>query len=106
MPVNGRPELRLPRPDHRAWLDQMPGSKVPVIRQPFQPGDLLPFWAYGGLVDENILYHRDEDPLQETNLAAAAGSSPTALENGMSEILRDALRSLEAPEDLFQRLGL
>ena len=25
----------------------MPGSDVPVIRQPFDAGDLLPFWAYG-----------------------------------------------------------
>jgi hypothetical protein len=106
MPVNGRPELRLPRPDHRAWLDQMPGTKIPVIRQPFQPGDLLPFWAYGGLVNENILYHRGDDPLQERNLVAEVGSSPTSLENDMSELLRDALRSLEAPDDLFQRLGL
>lgn len=106
MPVNGRPELRLPRPDHRAWLDQMPGTKIPVIRQPFQPGDLLPFWAYGGLVNENILYHRGDDPLQERNLVAEVGSSPTSLENDMSELLRDALRSLEAPDDLFERLGL
>jgi hypothetical protein len=66
----------------------------------------LPFWAYGGLVNENILYHRGDDPLQERNLVAEVGSSPTSLENDMSELLRDALRSLEAPDDLFQRLGL
>ena len=34
-----------PRPDDRAALDLMPGSDVPVIRQPFEPGDLLPFWV-------------------------------------------------------------
>ncbi|MGH8631371.1 MAG: sulfatase-like hydrolase/transferase, partial [Burkholderiales bacterium] len=43
MPVPSRPELRLPLPDERAVLDRMPGSKVPVIRQPFRAGDLLPF---------------------------------------------------------------
>ena len=29
MPVHHHPELRLPRPDDRAWLDRMPGSDVP-----------------------------------------------------------------------------
>ena len=47
MPIPTMPDLRLPRPDRRATLDFMPGSDVPVIRQPFQPGDLLPFWAMG-----------------------------------------------------------
>ena len=106
MPVHGRADLRLPRPDHRAWLDHMPGSTVPVIRQPFQEGDFLPFWAYGGLVDEHILYSRDDDPLQQHNLAAKQGSSMSTVESALYEQLRDALRSLEAPEDLVQRLGL
>lgn len=106
MPVHGRPDLRLPRPDQRAWLDHMPGSNVPVIRQPFQPGDLLPFWAYGGLVDEHILYSRADDPLQEHNLAAPVGSAITPLEKDLSEGLREALQSIQAPGDLFERLGL
>ena len=41
----GHAHLRLPRPDERAWLDRMPGTKVPVIRQPFEPGDMIPYWA-------------------------------------------------------------
>lgn len=106
MPVHGRPDLRLPRPDHRAWLDQMPGSSVPVIRQPFQPGDLLPFWAYGGLVDEHIVYSRSEDPLQERNLAAPAGSPMSSVEKDLAEQLRDALQSIAAPDDVVERLGL
>ena len=42
MPIHAFREIRLPRPDDRAWLDRMPGSKVPVIRQPFVSGDLNP----------------------------------------------------------------
>ena len=34
-----------PKPDDRAALAHMPGSTVPVLRQPFQAGDLLPFFA-------------------------------------------------------------
>ncbi|HLI79507.1 MAG TPA: sulfatase-like hydrolase/transferase, partial [Candidatus Binataceae bacterium] len=35
MPILSRPELKLPLPDDRAVLARMPGSTVPVIRQPF-----------------------------------------------------------------------
>ena len=45
MPIPAFPQIRLPRPDGRATLDRMPGTDVPVIRQPFEPGDPLPFWA-------------------------------------------------------------
>ena len=46
MPVHGLEDaVRLPPPDRRARLDFMPGSDVPVIRQPFEPGDRLPFWV-------------------------------------------------------------
>ena len=38
----GTTQLRMPKPDERAWLDRMPGSKVPVIRQPFQAGRPAP----------------------------------------------------------------
>ena len=47
MPIMSAPELRLPRPDDRAELARMPGSDVPVIRQPFGAGDDVPFWAWG-----------------------------------------------------------
>lgn len=106
MPVHGHPELRLPRPDERAWLDYMPGTRTPVIRQPFHPGDMLPFWAYGGLVDENILYSRADDPQQERNMAAPAGTEMSTLENDLLEGVRESLRSMQAPDDLMQRLGL
>ena len=37
----------------------LPGSDVPVIRQPFDPSDDLPFWA-GGRFDGDLLYDRRE----------------------------------------------
>ena len=60
-------------PTHRATLGAMPGTTAPVIRQPFAPGDLLPFWAYGMPVDDHHLY--DVDDVDETeNLAASPGA--------------------------------
>ena len=49
MPIRALPGYRMPRPDDRAWLDRSPGSDVPVIRQPFDPSDDLPFWGMGAL---------------------------------------------------------
>jgi arylsulfatase A-like enzyme len=103
MPVHALPDLRLPRPDARARLDLMPGSDVPVIRQPFVEGDMLPFWAMGGLVDRNILYSR-EDSDQTQDLTLVEGHEE--LEARMIRILRDALTEISAPDDLFVRLGL
>ena len=40
-------------------LDRSPGSDVPVIRQPFDPSDDLPFWAVGGF-NGDLLYDRLE----------------------------------------------
>lgn len=106
MPVNGRPDLRLPRPDHRAQLAFMPGSGVPVIRQPFVEGDFLPFWAYGGLIDRHLLYERGHDPDQVRNLAASPDEPISDLENHMIENLRNALGSIDAPDDVLVRLGV
>jgi arylsulfatase A-like enzyme len=106
MPVNGRSDLRLPRPDHRAKLEFMPGSSVPVIRQPFVEGDLLPFWAYGGLIDRHLLYDRQQDPGQIRNLAAESGERVSDLESHMIDTLRSALMSIDAPDDLFDRLSV
>ena len=46
----GSHKIRLPKPDHRARLDYMPDSDVPVIRQPYQPGDLLALGASGRMI--------------------------------------------------------
>ena len=48
----------------------MPGSDVPVIRQPFEPGDRLPFWVGSNAVDAHFLFDLDEDPGEDENLSA------------------------------------
>lgn len=100
MPVHGVPESALmPRPDARAFLDRMPGSEIPVLRQPFQPGDLLPFWGMGRFSGSH-LYDLREDPTEERNLAGSAR------ERELEERLRAALHEVEAPADQLARLGL
>ncbi len=99
MPVPHMPQLRMPPPDDRAMLDRMPGSRIPVIRQPYQAGDLLPFWA-GGKFSGNHLFQLGEDPKEERNLAG------TRIEKDAADQLRAALEEIEAPKDQFARLGL
>ena len=99
MPIPSRPGLRLPVPDSRAFLDKMPGSEVPVIRQPFQQGDLLPYWAIGPF-SGNHLYDLREDPSEDENLR---GSSA---EKELADKLRQALQEVEAPDDQMSRLGM
>jgi arylsulfatase A-like enzyme len=99
MPLHAALDLRLPMPDERAVLDRMPGSTVPVIRQPFQPGDLLPYWAYTEF-DGHKVFVPDDDPAEENDLAG------DALEKELRDELGDALREIAAPDDQFVRLGL
>jgi arylsulfatase A-like enzyme len=100
MPVPAFPQLRLPRPDRRARLDFMPGSDVPVIRQPFAPGDLLPFWAAQPRLGDHHLYDLTEDPDEERNRRS------DGLEDEMVEMLRTALAEIDAPEEQMRRLGI
>lgn len=100
MPVHGAPGLRLPNPDHRAWLDNMPGTDIPVIRQPFQQGDLLPFWAMSPAIGDHHLYHLDVDPGENENRVGEAS------EAHMTGVLRQALVDLEAPSEQLERLGV
>ena len=51
----GLPESRSSRPSSTGH----PGSDVPVIRQPFDPSDDLPFWAMGAF-DGDLLYDHFE----------------------------------------------
>lgn len=101
MPIHALPDVRLPRPDHRAWLDRAPGSEVPVIRQPFDPSDALPYWA-GGRFEGHLLYDRAEadatGELRDLAGTAAAGE--------MADLLVEALRAIEAPDEQRARLGL
>ncbi len=99
MPVYRRPELKLAPPDDRARLDRMPGSRIPVIRQPLDQSDSLPFWA-AGRFSGNYLFKVDEDPTEENNIAR------TRAEKTIEEKLRAALLEVEAPPDQLVRLGL
>ena len=99
MPVTGYPQLRMPPPDDRAVLDRMPGSTIPVIRQPFGVGDVLPFWAYGAF-EGNHLYALADDPTEEHDRAGEQSEKEAA------DQLREALLAVEAPDDQLVRLGL
>jgi arylsulfatase A-like enzyme len=101
MPVHGlEDQVRLSPPDRRARLDFMPGSDVPVIRQPFEPGDRLPFWVGQGAVDAHFLFDLDNDPDESENLTG------TRAEADMVEMLRVALHAVDAPGEQLQRLGI
>jgi hypothetical protein len=101
MPVHGLEDaVRLPAPDRRARLDFMPGSDTPVIRQPFEPGDRLPFWVGHACVDSHFFFDLDNDPSEDENLHG------TRREAGMVELLREALKTVEAPEEQMVRLGI
>jgi arylsulfatase A-like enzyme len=99
MPVHNLPELRLPPPDERATLDRMPGTTVPVLRQPLRADDVLPLWAWGEF-SGNHLYDLADDPSEDRNLAG------TAAERDAADALRAALDEVEAPRDQLARLGL
>ena len=89
----------MPLPDDRAVLDRMPGSHVPVIRQPFRQGDLLPYWALGPFTG-NHLYDLKDDPSEERNLSGSRA------EKELADKLREALRLVEAPDDQLARLAM
>lgn len=77
----------------------MPGSRIPVIRQPFEGSDALPFWTLGPIGGSH-LYDLSEDPSEQRNLAG------TAAERRAEEQLRAALQEMDAPGDQLERLGL
>ncbi len=99
MPISSFPDFRLPPPDGRATIGRMPGSEVPVLRQPFADGDLIPFWGYGKFAYGTVCFDVADDPNEERDRSAdALGKEHAAL-------LHDALREIEAPEEQFVRLG-
>jgi arylsulfatase A-like enzyme len=100
MPLAAAPHYRMPRPDKRARLDFMPGSEVPVIRQPFERGDPLPYWAAATRPDEHVLFHLGEDPGEQQNRVG------TRLERQAIDRLRAALEEVEAPTEQLERLGI
>jgi hypothetical protein len=88
-----------PMPDDRAVLDFMPGANIPVIRQTFQAGDLLPYWVHPR-VGEHHLYDIDIDPNEDENRLGKQD------EKDMLELLNEGLRAVNAPDEQFQRLGI
>jgi hypothetical protein len=71
-----------------------------VIRQPFQPGDMLPYWCLGQKADWHCLYDIRNDPEETENLLG------TPEEQRMIELLRTALSELKAPTEQLARLGI
>ena len=100
MPVHTMHDLKLPRPNRNAYLDFMPGSDVPVIRQPFKPGDTLPYWSLGSRTREHHCYRLDNDPGEFENRLGSRD------ETEMIELLRVALKAIDAPTEQFERLGI
>jgi arylsulfatase A-like enzyme len=103
MPVHKGLEnyMRFPNPDGRATLDFMPGSDIPVIRQPFEPGDVLPFWAGGARnAGRHHLYDLGVDPDERENRRGEPA------EREMIDLLRTALVDVDAPDEQLARLGL
>ena len=78
----------------------MPASDIPVIRQPFQPGDLLPYWAMAPTIGDHHLYDLDVDPFENENRVGEKK------EKAMLDLLHQALTDMQAPREQFQRLGL
>jgi arylsulfatase A-like enzyme len=100
MPTHVLPrEQELPLPDERARLDHMPGARVPVIRQIWDESDRVPYWAYARF-SGNHLYDLNNDPAEDENLAG------DARERDAADALRNAMKSISAPDEQFARLGL
>jgi arylsulfatase A-like enzyme len=100
MPLHVEGLTGLPKPDGRAWLDRMPGSDVPVIRQPFQAGDALPFWVGNAAVGQHHLYDVSVDPEERENRVGERA------EREMVDLLRTALVEVDAPTEQLERLGI
>jgi len=100
MPTHVIPRYQaLPLPDDRAVLDRMPGSGIPVLRQIWEAGDAVPFWA-ATRFRGNHLYDLAADPDETENLAGGPDEAAAAGR------LAAALKALQAPPAQFQRLGL
>ena len=101
MPVHVDGFNPLPPPDRRAWIDFMPGSDIPVLRQPFEPGDMYPMWAgRRSMVGTHALYDIATDPHESENRVGER------VERIMVDLLRTALDELDAPTDQYERLGI
>jgi arylsulfatase A-like enzyme len=92
-------QQEMPLPDARATLERMPGSPVPVLRQIWEAGDRVPFWA-ASRFRGNHLFDLEADPAEEVNLAGGPAEAEMACR------LAGALSAIDAPDVQFRRLGL
>jgi arylsulfatase A-like enzyme len=101
MPVRAVPQWRLARPDMRAELAAFPGTTVPVLRQPFDPSDDIPYWGRGTFRGD-LLYDRFEAEAEGRVRNQAGGGA----DREMQELLVESLRAIDAPAEQLVRLGL
>ena len=94
-----RKSVAMPPPNDRAFLDRMPGSDIPVIRQPYEEGDPAPYWL-SSRSQGSKLWNIKDDPEEMEDIAGSAD------EARLAKVLKEALREINAPEDQFERLGL
>ena len=92
-------EQELPLPDDTAVLSRMPGSNVPVIKQVWDVSNKVPFWAWAKF-NGNLLFDTHSDPSEDDNRIGGPD------EKRMSDLLRDALTQVQAPDEQLTRLGL
>ena len=71
-----------------------------MIRQPFDPSDALPFWAGGPFLGD-VLYDRAASDAGEFRNEAGGPA-----DKEMTELLVEALRSIDAPDEQLVRLGI
>ncbi|NNE72532.1 MAG: sulfatase [Acidimicrobiales bacterium] len=101
MPVHALPRFGLPKPDNNAYLDKMPGSDIPVLRQPFTATNhgAHPFMGMRRAGGQHLLFDADD----QTETEDLCGS---AREAHYIELLRHALDAVDAPAEQSQRLAL
>jgi hypothetical protein len=104
MPVHRGLEdyMKFPNPDRRATLDFMPGSDVPVIRQPFEAGDTA------AVLGRRRPQRRPSPPLRPRRRPRRAENrhGEATLESEMIDLLRTALVDVDAPDEQLVRLGI
>ena len=95
------PGYRMPRPDQRAWLDRAPGTRRardPSALRPERRPALLGRRRFAG----DLLYDRDEADATGEVRNQAGGPS----DKEMTDLLVEAMRSIDAPAEQLIRLGL
>ncbi len=100
-PSTRSPSCACPAPTAERGSTFMPGSDVPVIRQPFAVGDTAAvLGGAGGSTGSTC-------STTSTTIPTRPGTWPAPrVEAELEEMLRHALGEVEAPRDQYERLGL